>query len=360
MKNRNGKDLTEAEEIKRRWQEYTEELYKKVLNDPNNHNGVVTDLVSDILEYEVKWALGSITTNKASGGDGIPAELFQILKDDADKVLPSICQHIWKTRQRPQDWKRSVFIPIPKKGNVKECSNYHTVALISLASKVMLKILQGSLQQYMNQEVPVVRAGTRDEIASNCSIIEKAREFHKNICFIEQAKTFHCVDHNKLWKILQEIGIRGYLTCLLRSLYAGQEATVRTGHGTTDWFQVGKECQGCILSPCLFNLCAEYLMHIARLDDSQAGIKIAGRNISNYGYADDTTLMAESEEELKSLLMRMIEESEKAGLKLKIKKTKIVASDSITSWQIDGQKVVTDFIFLGCKISTNMKLKDAL
>ena len=203
-------------------------IQKKNLHDPDNHNGVVTDLVSDILEYEVKWALGSITTNKASGGDGIPAELFQILKDDADKVLPSICQHFWKTRQRPQDWKRSVFIPVPKKDNVKECSNYHTVALISHASKVMLKILQGSLQQYMNQKVPDVRAGTRDQIASNCSIIEKAREFHKNIyfCFIEQAKTFHCVDHNKLWKILQEIGIPGYLTCLLRSLYAGQEATV--------------------------------------------------------------------------------------------------------------------------------------
>ena len=156
IKDRNGMDLTEAEDIKKRWQEYTEELYRKDLHDPDNHNGVVTDLVSDILEYEVKWALGSITTNKASGGDGIPAELFQILKDDADKVLPSICQHIWKTRQRPQDWKRSVFIPIPKKGNVKECSNYHTVALISLASKEMLKILQGSLQQDMNQECPDV------------------------------------------------------------------------------------------------------------------------------------------------------------------------------------------------------------
>ena len=128
---------------------------------------MVTDLVSDILEYEVKWALGSITTNKASGGDGIPAELFQILKDDADKVLPSICQHFWKTRQRPQDWKRSVFIPVPKKDNVKECSNYHTVALISHASKVMLKILQGSLQQYMNQEVPDVWAGTRDHRQGN-------------------------------------------------------------------------------------------------------------------------------------------------------------------------------------------------
>ena len=140
-------DLTEVEDIKKRWQEYTEELYKKDLHDPDNHNGVITHthLEQDILECEVKWVLGSITTDKASGGDGIPVELFQILKDDAVKVLHSICQQIWKTQQGPQDWKRSVFIPIPKKGNAKECSDYHTIALISHTTKVMLKILQGSL-----------------------------------------------------------------------------------------------------------------------------------------------------------------------------------------------------------------------
>ena len=149
IKDRNGMDLTEAENIKKRWQEYTE-LYKKDLHDPDNHNGVITDLEPDILEYEVKWALESITTNKAGGGDGIPVELFQILKDDAGKVLHSICQQIWKTQQWPRDWKRSVFIPIPKKGNPKECSNYHTISLISRGSKVMLKILQARLQQYVN------------------------------------------------------------------------------------------------------------------------------------------------------------------------------------------------------------------
>ena len=143
-------DLTEAEDIKKRWQEYTEELYKKDLHDPNNHNGVITHLESDILECEVKWALKSITMNKASGCDRIPVKLFQILKDDAVKVLHSICQQIWKTQQWPQDWNRSVFIPIPKKGNPKECSNYCTIALILHASKVMLKILQARLQQYVN------------------------------------------------------------------------------------------------------------------------------------------------------------------------------------------------------------------
>ena len=157
IKDRNGKDLTEAEKIRKRWQEYREELYKKGLNDPDNQDGVVTHLEPDILDCEVKWALGNITTNKASGDDGIPIELFQILKDDAVKVLHAICQQIWKTQQWPQDWKRSVFIPIPKKGNSKECSNYRTVALISHASKVMLKILQARLQQYMNRELPVIK-----------------------------------------------------------------------------------------------------------------------------------------------------------------------------------------------------------
>ena len=180
-------DLTEAEDIKKRWQEYTEELYKKDLHDADNHDGMITHLDPDILECKVKWALGSITMNKASGGDGIPVELFQILKDDAVKGLHSICQQTWKTQQWPQNWKRSVFIPIPNNGNPKECSNYHTVVLISYASKGVLKILQARLQQYVNLELPDVQAGfrkgrgTRDHIASIHWIIGKAREFQKNI-----------------------------------------------------------------------------------------------------------------------------------------------------------------------------------
>ena len=167
-------------------------------------------------------------------------------------------------------------------------------------------------------------------------------------CFTDYAKVFDCVDHNKLWKILKEIRIPVHLTCFLRSLYAGQEATVRTGDGTIDWFHIGNGvCYGYILSPCLFNFYAEYIMRNARLDEAQAGIKIAGRNINNLRYADDTILMAESEEELKSLLMKVKEESKKVGLKLNIQKTKIMASGPITSWQIDGETVqmVSDFIF---------------
>ena len=190
------------------------------------------------------------------------------------------------------------------KGNAKECSNYHKIALISHARKIMIKILQARLQQYTNWELPDVQAGfrkgrgTRDQIANICWIIEKEREFQKNFCFIDYAKAFDCADHNKLWKILKEVGKPDHLTCLLRNLYAGQEATVRTGHGTTDWFQIRKGvCQGCILSPCLFNLYVKYTIR------------------------NDITLMAESEEELKSFLIKVKEESEKVGLKLNIQKT---------------------------------------
>ena len=189
-------------------------------------------------------------------------------------MLHSICQQIWKTQQWPQDWKRSVFIPIPKKGNIKECSNYHTIALISHASKVILKILQARLQQYVNCELPDVQAsfrkarGTRDQTANICWIIEKAREFHKpstsDLLTMSKLLTVWITTN---WKILQEMGIPDHLTCLLRNLYADQEATVRTGHGTTDWFQIRKGVlQGCILSPCLFNFCVQYIMLNIRLD----------------------------------------------------------------------------------------------
>ena len=238
-------DLTEAEDIKKRWQEYTEEPYKKDIHDTDNRNGVITHLEPDILVCAVKWVLGGITTNKASGGDGIPVELFQILKDDAIPNPESAALNMPANLENSAvatGWKRSVFIPIPKKGNAKECSNCCTIALTSHTSKVMLKILQARLQEYVNHELPDDQAGfrkgrgTRVHIANIRWISKKAGEFQKNIyfCFIDYAKTFDCVDHNKLWKILKEMGILDHLTCLLRNLYAGQEATARTGRGTTD------------------------------------------------------------------------------------------------------------------------------
>ena len=268
IKDRNAMDLTEAEDIKKMWQEYTEELYKIDLHHPDIHDGVVTHLEPDNLQGEVKWALGSISMNKASRDDRIPPELFQILKDNGVKVLHSICQQIWKTQHWLQDGKMSVFIPFPKKGKAKECSNHHTIVFISHANKVMLKILQAWLQQYMNQELPDVQAGfrkgrgTRVQIANICWIMEKAREFQKKIyfCFTVYAKAFDYVDHNKLWEILKEMGVPDHLTCLLRNLHVGQEATFRTERGITDWFTIGKEVQqGCILLLCLFTLYAEYI-----------------------------------------------------------------------------------------------------
>ena len=249
---------------------------------------------------------------------------------------------IWKTQQWPQDWKRSVFIPIPKKGNAKECSNYRAIALISHASKVMLKILQDRFQQYVNWEFPDVQAGpkkvigTRDQIANICWIIEKARESQKNISFIDYAKAFDYVDHNILWKILKEMGIPDHLTCLLRNLYAGQEAIVRTRHVTMDWFKIGKEvCHGCILSPCLFNFYAEYNMWNAGLDGAQAVIKIAqrirhGAQIwwwhHTYGRKGRTK--------------ETLDEGERGEWKIwlnwTLKKTKITASSPITSWGNNG------------------------
>ena len=216
----------------------------------------------------------------------------------------------------------------------------------------------------MNHELPDVQAGvrkgkgTRDQIANIRWSIEKATEFQKNIyfCSIDYAKAFDCVDHNKLWKILKEIGIPDHLTGLLRNLYAGKEATVSTRHGTIDWFKIKKGVhQGCILSSCLFNFYAEYIMRHARLNEVQAGIKIPRRTINNLRYADHTTLMAESKEELKSLLMKVKEESEKSDLKLNIQKMKIMASSPIALWQIDREtmETMTEFIFRGSKITAD-------
>ena len=273
IKDRNGMDLTEAKDIKKKWQEY-KELYKKELHEPDNHNGVISHLQPDILECEVKWALGSITMNKVSGGDGIPAELFQILKGDAVKVLHSICQQISKLSSGHRTGKGQISFQSLKKGMSKNAQT-----TVQLYSSHMLKILQARLQQHVNCELPDVQAGfrkgrgTRDQIVNIRWIVEKARRVQKNIYFyfINYAKAFDYGDHNKLWKILKEMGIPDHLTCLLRNLYAGQEATVRTGHETTDWLQIGKGvCQDCISSPCLFCLYAEHIMRNAGLEEEQA------------------------------------------------------------------------------------------
>ncbi|KAF7243994.1 Nipped-B-like protein [Varanus komodoensis] len=260
---------------------------------------LVDNLVEHILKYEESLA---DSDNKGVNSSRLVACITTLFL--FSKIRPQLMVKHAMTMQP--------YLTTKCSGNAKHCSNYRTIALISHASKVMLKILQARFQQYVDRELPEVQAGfrrgrgTRDQIANICWILEKAREFQKNIyfCFIDYAKAFDCVDHNQLWQVLKEMGVPDHLICLLRNLYAGQEATVRTGHGTTDWFKIEKGVwQGCILSPCLFNLYAEHNMRKAGLDESPVGIKIARRNTSNLRYADDTTLMAESEVELKSFLI---------------------------------------------------------
>ena len=227
----------------------------------------------------------------------------------------------------------------------------------------MLKILQASFNSMWTENFQMFKLDLKKveepeiKLPTSTGSLKK-QEFQENIyfCFIDFTKAFDCVDYNRLWKILQEMGIPDHLTCLLRNLYAGQEATGKTRHGTTDWVQIGKGVrEGCILSPCLFNVYAEYIMQNAAMEEAQAGIKISGWNINNLRYADDSTLMTESEEELKSLLMKVKLKSEKAGLKLNIQETKIMGSGPITSWQIDGERMETvwNFIFLGSKITAD-------
>ena len=266
---------------------------KKDLNELDYWDGVVHHPEPDTLECEVKWAfLRSTAVNKVSGCDEIPAELFKFLKEEANKVLHSLCLHIRKTEQWPQDWKRLILIPIPKKGSTKECAN-HQLYWSPMLVRSYLKSF-ARLQHYVNQELPDVQAEftkereTRDQIVNICWIIEKAREFQENmyLCFIDYMKAFDCVDHDKLWKALTEMGIPELLTCLLRSLHMGQEATIRTMYGTTDWCRIEKEVQqGYLLSLCLtYTLSTSWEM--PGLDEFQAGIKRSRRNINNLRYVN--------------------------------------------------------------------------
>ena len=283
---------------------------------------------------QIQVGLRKYCYDKASQGDGIPVELFQILKGVAAKVLHQIWQQIWKTQQWPQHWKRSVFIPIPKKGNVKECSNYCTIVLISQASKVMLKILHTKLQQYVNWELPDVQAGfrkgrgTRDQIANIRWIIKKAREFRKtSTSALLTTPNSLTVGTATNWKNLQEMGIPDHLTCLLRNLYAGQEATVRTRHGTKDWFQIRKVHQAVYCHPAYLN----YMQSTSGKMPGWMKHKLESRlpgEISTTSGMQITPPLWQKAKNLKSYLMNVKEESEKVGLKLNIQKTKIMASVS--------------------------------
>jgi exonuclease III len=361
IKSEHGKNLAEDLEIKKRWQEYTEELYKRDTDMTEVFSEMEFDREPMVLESEVRKALNEIKNNKAAGSDGMPIELLKAAGDEGIKTLTALCQHIWRTGRWPSDWKKSVYIPIPKKGDARVCANNRTIALISHASKVMLKIIHGRMEQHMEREMPDVQAGfrkkrgTRDQIANVRWIMERAREYHQDIflCFIDYSKAFDCVDHALMWKTLREMGFPEHLIVLMHNLYENQEATVRTEHGETDSFGIGKGVrQGCILSPTLFNLYAERVMREAGLQDAEEGIRIGGRIINNLRYADDVTLAADKEIGMKNLIEKVTIASEKAGLKLNVKKTKILSSKPIDSFSANNEniEVVKNFVMLGSVI----------
>jgi len=358
VKSRRGKSIQEADDIKKRWREYVEELYSKDVSvtEPFEPTGFAQE--PSVTEAEVRRAIHDIKSNKAPGIDNIPIELVRLAGEEGVKVITLLCQKIWQTGTWPEEWKQSVYIPIPKSGNAKECSNYRTIALISHTSKVLLKIIQGRMEQIVTRELPDVQAGfrkgrgTRDQIANVRWMWERAREYNQGVflCFIDYSKAFDCVDHETMWNTLRRMGIPEHLISLLHNLYDKQTATVRTEHGDTEQFGIGKGVrQGCILSPMLFNLYAERVMREAGLEDSEVGVRVGGRVLNNLRYADDTTLAAETEEGLRKLIQDVTRASKKAGLHLNIKKTKVMSNAGITEFMVDGERieVVKSFNLLG-------------
>ena len=356
MKLSTGKVVTEGKEVKEIWQQYTEELYRRDPNATDSFNENIHEDEPDVM----KEALRHITNRKSAGCDGIPIELLKAGGEEAVKVMTGLCNCIWKRKEWPKDWKKSVYVPIYKRGDNKECGNYRTIALISHASKVLLRVIQRRLEVFLIPELPIKQAGfrrgrgTRDHIANLMWVMEKAREHRRDLymCFIDYQKVFDCVDHERLWVILRVMGVPVHLIVLLRRLYANQEATIRTEFGETENIDIGKGVQqGCILSPLLFNIYAENIMREA-LEEWDSGISIGGRMVTNLSYADDTTLLAGTKEDLTELVERVRRASEKAGRYLHVGKTKVMTTGDIGEVTVDGKdiEVVTKFVFLGALI----------
>ena len=302
LKNGRGGIIGDKEEEKNRWREYTEALYTED-GVPEEEDVVSTDYEKEprVMEAEVEWAITQIKDNKTPGVDEVPIELIKAAGDGMIKEITTLCNLIWETEEWPRDWTSSIFIPIFKKGDARECENYRTIALISHTSKILLKIIHKRMEGTIERELPKNQAGfrkrrgTRDHIANLRWIMERQREFGQEVhlCFIDYSKAFDCVNHALMWKTLREMGIPMHLIILLRNLYANQVAVVRTEHGDTASFQIKKGVrQGCILSPYLFILYAERIMREAGLDEEAEGVRIAGRIVNNLRYADDTTLLA--------------------------------------------------------------------
>ena len=381
IKDKKGEVLTENNEIINRWREYCSEMYSSAAQNSNASNSQVDyfDEEPEPLLEEIRWALDQISNGKSPGCDDVPIELIKEGQESTLKLYHIIVLKIWKSCEWPTAWKRSVYIPLPKKGDLKLCSNYRTIALISHASKILLKIIQNRLAKKIDEEINIVQAGfrpnrgTRDHIFNLRNIIEKCREYNKDLyaCFIDYSKAFDCVEHQMMWKIMIEMGFPRHLVRLIESLYESQEAAVRIEGETSEWFEVGKGVrQGCILSPYLFNIYAENIMRNVRNDaqryndqqdpehDTFDSLNIGGREYPELRYADDTVLLSTTPIGLEKMIRSVKTHSESQNLFLNAKKTKIMRTDktSVATNIIIGNDLieeVPDFDYLGSLIANN-------
>ena len=365
VKDQSGIIKTEENEIKDRWKSYCAGLYEAQANDLTNDSELFSNFTKEpnILKSEVEWALRRLGKNKAAGSDSIPSELICSIGEKAVDVIWLLCNKIWDTGNWPKDWKKSVFIPLYKKGDSMECKNYRTISLISHTSKILLYILNNRMESFVEREIPQEQAGfmknkgTRDQIANLRQIIEKANEFNRelHLCFVDYRKAFDTVHHNRLWKVLVELGVPVHLVMLMRNLYDGQVAQVRTVYGESDEFTIGQGVrQGCILSPRLFNLYAESIMREC-FEDFAGGLVIGGRRVNNLRYADDTTIITDNAQDMQFILNKMKVVSERYGLVINADKTKMmsVKPPDLVEVTLDSEALerVDTFNYLGAYIN---------
>ena len=361
IKSESGTVLNDIAATLERWKTYTENLYKK--DEQLSRQPVTLEGKQEpsIMQSEVEVALREVANNKSPGWDNIPIEIWKCLGDKGIKTLTKICQKIWDTGKWPQDWKKSIYLTLPKKGDLGLCENYRTIALISHTSKVLLKVIHRRLEAFLNSQLSDEQAGfrkcrgTRDHIANLRWLMESAIERQKNVYlgFIDYTKAFDGVDHDILWNNLKRMGAPQHTIQLLRDLYKDQLAIVRTEHGDTEWFGIGRGVrQGCILSPTLYNLYSEQIVR-ETFEDTSWGFRIGGSLIQTLRYADDTTLVAESEQDLIDMLNRLRTNSQAAGLNMNVKKTKVMATEQMRAIFMNGQdiEVVREFNFLGSLIT---------
>ncbi|XP_071580973.1 uncharacterized protein [Temnothorax nylanderi] len=365
IEDKSDKILWESNDIVERWRQYCEELYKEDTVAENGEQAIkmTNEREPPILKSEVEEAITHLKPNKAPGLDEVSAEKIKLLGDEGIRIIHDICNKVWQSGQWPKNWAKSAVIPIHKKGSTRKCQNYRTISLISHASKVLLRIIDRRLQQYLSHQIPPEQAGfvkgrgTRDQIFNIRQLIEKAREFNTPmfLCFIDYKKAFDCVRWKDLWKVLREMGVPDHLVTLISNLKKESAAVIKLENKKSKPFKTHKGVrQGCILSPRLFNIYGEYIMRRA-LEGKSGGIIINGKNLNNLRYADDTTLIAKNEEELTKMLELVTKESNEVGLHINLEKTKLMVIDRGNTIQRNNvrpdMETVNEFIYLGSLIS---------